>query len=561
MAVLFAVLLALFLAALDQTVVGTALPRIVTDLHGDNLYTWVVTSYLLTSTVTVPIYGKLPDVYGRKPLLLVGITLFLVGSALSGLSQTMGQLIVFRGIQGLGAGALFPIALAVIGDLFSARERGRYQGLFGAVFGLSFILGPFIGGWLTDHASWHWVFYVNLPIGIVALAVVALIMPNLGKTRSSARDLDYLGILILTVALVALLIGLTDKGQNAPDGKPYDWLTLQVGGLLLATAILLIVFIFLEARVKEPVIPLDLFKRRNSAAVLSAVFFFGFAMFTAIIFLPRFYQSVRGVSATQSGYEIWPLLVGLIGASMVTGLVITRTGRYKTLMLGSIVILIIGGYLMTNMQPDTSNWVLWGWMLLLGMGIGPAMAGYTTVIQSVVPMREMGVATSTLTLLRQIGGSVSLAIAGTLFNASFTRELPDRLASSGVPKQVADPIVNAAASGNLGAVGSVTSALGGRASPELQAIIPHIVSALHQAETAAIAQLFWLTIGAAAAAFICTLIMREVPLRSGPALRQEQAADLRAREEPERLAPVAASASTLPRAVEGVPDQAGGGGG
>src|SRR5215467_1558901 len=544
-AVLGAVLLALFLAALDQTVVGTALPRIVTDLHGDNLYTWVVTSYLLTSTVTVPIYGKLPDVYGRKPMLLVGISLFLVGSALSGLSQTMGQLIAFRGIQGLGAGALFPIALAVIGDLFTPRERGRYQGLFGAVFGLSFILGPFIGGWLTDNASWHWVFYVNLPIGIVALAVVALVMPNLGKTRASARDLDYLGIAILTVALVALLIGLTNKGQNGPDGKPYDWLTLQVGGLLFLTAVLLVVFIFRESRVKEPVIPLDLFKRRNSAAVLSAVFFFGFAMFTAIIFLPRFYQSVRGVSATQSGYEIWPLLVGLIGASMVTGLVITRTGRYKTLMLGSIVILVIGGYLMTNLQPDTSNWLLWAWMLLLGVGIGPAMAGYTTVIQSVVPMKEMGVATSTLTLLRQIGGSVSLAIAGTLFNATFTRELPDRLASGGVPKQIADPIVNAAASGNLGAVGSATSALGGRVSPELQAIVPRIVSALHQAETSAIAQLFWLTIGAAGAAFICTLIMREVPLRSGPALRQEQAEELAAPSEPERLEPV-----TLPRQVE-----------
>jgi hypothetical protein len=214
-------------------------------------------------------------------------------------------------------------------------------------------------------------------------------------------------------------------------------------------------------------------------------------------------------------------------------------------MLGSIVILVVGGYLMTNLQPDTSNWLLWAWMLLLGVGIGPAMAGYTTVIQSVVPMKEMGVATSTLTLLRQIGGSVSLAIAGTLFNASFTRELPHRLASSGVPKQIADPIVNAAASGNLGAVGSATSALGGRVSPELQAIVPRIVSALHQAETSAIAQLFWLTIGAAAAAFICTLIMREVPLRSGPALRQEQAADLRATGEVERLEPVAASAATL----------------
>src|SRR5215831_14533700 len=197
-AVLGAVLLVLFLSSLDQTIVGTALPRIVTELRGDNLYTWVVTAYLLTSTVTVPIYGKLSDVYGRRPMLLIGVSLFLAGSALSGLSQTMGQLIAFRGVQGLGAGAMFPISLAIIGDLFSARERGRYQGLFGAVFGLSFIIGPFLGGFLTDHASWRWVFYVNIPVGIVALAVIAAVLPNLGRQPGSARDLDYLGIAVLS---------------------------------------------------------------------------------------------------------------------------------------------------------------------------------------------------------------------------------------------------------------------------------------------------------------------------------------------------------------------------
>ncbi|HKA10208.1 MAG TPA: MDR family MFS transporter [Candidatus Dormibacteraeota bacterium] len=540
-AVLVAVLLVLFLASLDQTVVGTALPRIVTDLHGDNLYTWVVTAYLLTSTVTIPIYGKLSDVYGRKPMLLLGVSLFLVGSALSGLSQTMGQLIAFRGVQGLGAGALFPISLAIIGDLFSARERGRYQGLFGAVFGLSFILGPFIGGFLTDNVSWHWVFYVNLPVGIVALAVVAFVMPNLGTAPGSAGDLDYLGIALLTAALVPLLIGLTDKGQNAPDGSPYGWLTPQVGGLILVAVVLGAVFIFVESRAKEPVVPLDLFKDRTTAAILSAVFFFGFGMFTAIIYLPRFYQSVRGVSATQSGYEIWPLLVGLIGASMVGGLVITRTGKYKRMMLGSIVVLIIGAYLMTNLQPDTSSVVIWAWMLLLGVGIGPSMAGYTTVMQSAVPMSRLGVATSTLTLLRQIGGSVSLAIAGTIFNAAFTSKLPQRLAANGVPREVANPIVNAASSGSLGAVGSVAGRLGGSISPALQAIVPRIVSSLHQAETAAIAQLFWLTIAAAAAAFLCTLVMREVPLRSGPALRQLQAEELTAPKDTEPLEQAAAS--------------------
>lgn len=544
-AVLGAVLLALFLAALDQTIVGTALPRIVAELRGDNLYTWVVTSYLLTSTVTVPIYGKLSDVYGRKPMLLVGVTIFLVGSALSGQSQTMGQLIAFRGVQGLGAGALFPISLAVIGDLFSPRERGRYQGLFGAVFGLSFIIGPFLGGFLTDNVNWRWVFYVNLPIGILALAVVVLAMPNLGRTQSSVRELDYPGIALLTAGLVPLLIGLTNKGQFGPDGKLYGWLTPQVGGLVLLGAVFLVLFVLAERRAKEPVIPLDLFRDRTTAATNAAVFFLGFAMFTAVIYLPRFYQTVRGVSATQSGYEIWPLLVGLIGASMIAGQLISRTGKYKLLMLASTLLLIAGAYLMTHLEPGTYNPVLWAWMLLIGAGIGPGMAGFTTIIQSAVPIKRLGVATSTLTLLRQIGGTVSLAIAGTLFNSIFNRELPVRLASDGVPKQVADPIVQAASGGNLAAVGSVAAKLGQTLPPEFQAVLPRIVSAIHDAETAAIAQLFWLTIAAAAAAFVCTLLIREVPLRSGPGLRQEQAEELAALPREERAA-AAAAASPAP---------------
>lgn len=545
-AVLGAILLVLFLAALDQTIVGTALPRIVAELRGDNLYTWVVTSYLLTSTVTVPIYGKLSDVYGRKPMLLIGVTLFLIGSALSGQAQTMGQLIAFRGVQGLGAGALFPISLAIIGDLFSPRERGRYQGLFGAVFGLSFIIGPFLGGFLTDNVNWRWVFYVNIPIGILALGVVTVVMPNLGRTQSSVRGLDYLGIALLTAGLVPLLIGLTNKGQFGPDGKLYGWLTPQVGGLVLLGAVLIVLFVLAERRAREPVIPLDLFRDRTTATTNAAVFFLGFAMFTAVIYLPRFYQTVRGVSATQSGYEIWPLLVGLIGASMIAGQLISRTGRYKVLMLASILVLIAGGYLMTHLESGTYNPLLWAWMLLIGAGIGPGMAGFTTIIQSAVPMKRLGVATSTLTLLRQIGGTVSLAIAGTLFNSAFNRELPVRLASNSVPGQVADPLVQAASGGNLAAVGSVAGKIGQTLPPEFQAVLPRIVSAIHDAETAAIAQLFWLTIAAAAAAFVCTLLLREAPLRSGPGLRREQAEELAAPTREERAAAAAAASPGAP---------------
>jgi EmrB/QacA subfamily drug resistance transporter len=519
--ILLAVLLALFLAALDQTVVGTALPRIVSDLRGDNLYTWVVTSYLLTSTVTVPIYGKLSDVFGRKPMLLLGVSLFLAGSALSGQSQTMNELIAFRGVQGLGAGALFPIALAVIGDLFDPRERGRYQGLFGAVFGVSFIIGPLVGGFLTDHVSWRWVFYVNLPVGVAVLLVIILVMPNLGRTGTSARGLDYAGISVLTVGLVALLLGLSNKGQFAPDGHLYDWVSWQVGGLLLITALMLPIFIFLESRAEEPVIPLSLFSHRTRAATLAAVFFLGFAMFVGIIYLPRFYQSVRGVSATESGYMIWPLLVGLIGASIGAGALMARTGRYKALLVVSALVVVLASFLMTNLAPNTPDVTLWGWMLLLGMGVGPGMAGFTTVIQAAVPMRQLGVATATLTLLRQVGGSIGLAISGTIFNSTFTSELPRELAANGVPAAVANPIVAAASSGRLASVGAASSL-----PPQVLALVPRIINGLHAAETTAIAQLFWLAIVAAIAAFVCTLLLEELPLRSGPSLRQEQAGEL-----------------------------------
>jgi EmrB/QacA subfamily drug resistance transporter len=542
-AVLGAVLLVLFLSSLDQTIVGTALPRIVTELKGNNLYTWVVTAYLLTATVTVPIYGKLSDVYGRRPLLLIGVSIFLVGSALSGLSQTMGQLIAFRGVQGLGAGALFPISLAIIGDLFSPQERGRYQGLFGAVFGLSFIIGPFLGGYLTDNINWRWVFYVNIPVGIVALTVIAAVLPNFARPPSSVRDTDFVGIAVLTCCLVPLLIGLTEKGQTAPDGQLYGWLTWQVGGLILLSAVLLVVFILIERVAKEPVIPLDLFKTRTTAGTYAAVFCLGFGMFMAVIYLPRFYQVVRGVSATQSGYEIWPLLVGLMGGSILAGQLISRTGRYKTLMLVSILILIVGAYLMTHLQPDTNNWVLWSWMLILGAGIGPGLAGFTVVIQSVAPLPRLGVATSTLTLLRQLGGSVSLAIAGTLFNSTFTRELPVRLAANGVPATIADALAKAASTGTLTSLGASSQLA---QSPQLQALLPRILAAVHEAETSATAQLFWLTVGSAAVAFVCTLLIREQPLRSGPALRQEQLDDLAAARSPDGVTPAAAAATRAP---------------
>jgi EmrB/QacA subfamily drug resistance transporter len=510
-AILGAVLLVLFLSSLDQTVVGTALPRIVTDLQGNELYTWVVTAYLLSSTITVPIYGKFSDVFGRKPMLLIGVGVFLLGSAFSGLSQSMVQLIAFRGLQGLGAGALFPVSLAIIGDLFSPRERGRYQGLFGAVFGLSFILGPFIGGVLTDDASWRWVFYVNLPLGVAALIVITVVLPNV-RRGASVRDLDYLGIVLFTAGVVPLLVGLTDKGQTDSSGHLYGWVSPQVGLLLLIAAVLLTLFLLVERRAKEPIIPLDLFRDRSYAATNTATFLVAFALFAAVIYLPRYYQAVRGVSATRSGYEIWPLLVGLIGGSIVSGMLISRTGRYKGILLSAMGSLVVGNVLMTRLTAQTDSVVLWTWMLLIGVGVGPAMAGYTVVVQSIVARDRLGVATSTLTFLRQIGGSVGLALAGTLFMSTFTHDLPGKLVAGGVPARIAARIASRSG-GNLTGVGSLGKQVGASLSPQLQALIPRIVTGIHEAVAGAVASLFWLGAGAGTLALVATLLIREVPLR------------------------------------------------
>ena len=517
--ILGAILLTLFLASLDQTVVGTALPRIVTDLNGASLYAWVVSAYLLSSTITVPIYGKFSDVFGRKPMLMIGVCLFLLGSWLSGTSQTMQELVAFRTVQGLGAGALFPIVMAIIGDLYSPRERGRFQGLFGAVFALSFIVGPFIGGWITDHVSWHWVFYVNVPFGIASLAVLAVTLPGVVRRRASARDLDYLGIVLFTAGVVPFTLGLTNKGNVSASGQLASWTDANVGGLILLGLAILAVFLLVESRAKEPIVPLDLFRHRDYSVSMAAVFVFGIAMFAAVIFMPRFYQTVRGISATESGYYIWPLLVGLMGGSIGTGLLISRLGRYKWLMVGGAAVMLVGGFLLTHLTAGISDWELWLWLLVLGVGIGPAMAGFTVVVQNSVPRDRLGVATSTLTFLRQIGASVGLAAAGTVFSSSFANRLPVSLAAHGVPQQLIAPLVKL--SGALQNVGNGRALLEQLLPGPLQALIPRVVAGANDALALAIGDLFWITIVAGALGLVCTLILRDLPLRTAADLQVE----------------------------------------
>jgi len=511
--ILGAVLLALFLGALDQTIVGTALPRIVTDLGGNEYYTWVVTIYLLTSTITVPFYGKLSDLYGRKPMMMIGVTIFLIGSALSGLSQNMAMLILFRGIQGIGAGALFPIALAVIGDLYTPAERGRYQGLFGAVFGISFIIGPALGGLLTDNVSWHWIFYVNIPVGIVSLIVLARLLPTV-KRAGATRNFDIAGAAVFIVAISALLIGLTNKQSG-------DWGDLEVGGLIAASAVLGAVFLAIEARAKEPIIPLGMFRNRTYTASLLSTFLVSFGFFGAIIFLPRWFQFVHGSSATESGYQIFPLLIGLIGSSIVSGILVSKTGRYKLIILSGLVIMTVGIALMTQLTATTDITTLWVWMFITGAGIGPTLSVYTIVVQNAVPFRQLGVATSNLTFFRQIGGSVGLAVTGTIFGSRLVDELPGQLKAAGVPDQAVTQFSNAGTSAldNLVGVGNdlgtqILAAVPPAFQEAVKPIIPNIVAGIHGAFTIGVTAAFQIGVVATILAAGTALFLKEIPLRT-----------------------------------------------
>ncbi|MBI2780989.1 MAG: DHA2 family efflux MFS transporter permease subunit [Chloroflexi bacterium] len=521
--ILGAVLLGLLLGALDQTIVGVALPTIVTDLGGQSLYVWTVTIYLLTSTVTVPFYGKLSDLYGRKPLLMLGIGVFLLGSALSGLSQDIYQLILFRGLQGLGAGALFPISLAVIGDLYSPAERGKYQGLFGAVFGLSSIVGPLAGGWITQHISWHWIFYINLPVGAIALFVIWRLLPNI-RRAGSARNLDYLGGAVFTVAITTFLIGLTNK-QFGPWTDPW------VGGLIAFGAVLFAIFLLIETRAKEPIVPLDLWRSRTYASSITSTFLVSFGFFGAIIFLPQWFQFVKGVSPTDSGLQSLALLAGLIVSSIGAGQIVARTGKYKAVILAGLAVMAVGLFLMSGLRANTDLPVLWSWMFITGLGIGPTLSVFTIVVQNAVPFAKLGVATSNLTFFRQIGGSIGLALLGTAFGQRLTDELPGQLVAAGVPQQFVSQFGGAGGNAesfivvgkDLGA--SILAGVPAQFRGLVEPLIPNIVNGIYQAYSISVASVFQIGVITTVAALLVAFVMRELPLRTGAGQSQSAARD------------------------------------
>jgi EmrB/QacA subfamily drug resistance transporter len=508
--ILGAMLLAMFLFALDQTVVGTALPRIITELNGNALYTWSITIYLLTSTISGPIYGKLSDLYGRRPIVIFAVGLFLLSSALAGLSQTMEQFILFRGLQGLGGGAIFPIALAVVADLYTPAERGKYLGSFGAVFGLSSLLGPWLGGTITDNFGWHWIFYINIPIGLISLFILWRLLPAI-RRPDAGRNIDYLGAATFTAAVAPFLVGLSNK-QGA------QWTDPAVGGLMLLGIVFGVVFLWVETRAADPIVPLNLFRLPTFTISVAAMFFAGFGFLTGIVFLPRWFQAVAGASATESGFNILPLLFGLILSAVASGQIVARVGRYKYLMFGSLLLLALSLFLMTNLRTETDRPVLWLWMALAGLGIGPSFAVFTLIVQNAVSPARIGVATSSLTFFQQIGGTVGLTIAGTLFGDRIKTEIPTQLLAAGVPKQMVDAFsagggqIDLTGTGDLGA--KILAATPDAFKPIVEPQIPHIVQGIHEAISIAIANTFWAGIVAAVLAAILVLFLHEVPMRT-----------------------------------------------
>ncbi len=419
------VLLAMFLAALDQTVVATAMPQIILDLGGFDRYTWVTTAYLVASTAAVPIVGRLTDIYGRKLFYVGGIAVFLVGSVLAGTSQTMNQLIAFRALQGLGGGVIMANSFVAIADLFPPETRGKYQGFIGVVFGMSSVLGPTLGGFITDNLSWNWVFFVNIPIGIPVLLLITLLFPKIAPEVES-RKLDYAGMVTLVLAVVPTLLALSWGGVH------YGWASPQVIGTLLFGALMAVTFVFVEARTESPIMPLEIYRNRMVAVSLIVTFLTGFGMFGGTVFIPLFFQGVLGASATSSGSFLTPMMLGIVVGATVSGQLLSRTGeRYRIQALIGTAIMAMGMYLVSTMSETTSFARAVGYIVVMGIGLGTTLPLFMLAVQNSIPFRLMGAATSALQFYRSVGGMLGLAILGAVmvnrFASNLEASLPSRV--------------------------------------------------------------------------------------------------------------------------------------
>jgi EmrB/QacA subfamily drug resistance transporter len=501
-------MLALLLAALDQTIVGTAIPRIVSELNGLDRLAWVTTAYLVTSTTMTPIAGKLGDLFGRKPFLLAGMIGFVIASAFCGLAQDMTQLIVFRGIQGVFGGVLFATVFTVIGDLFPPAQRARAQGLFGAVFGLASIVGPTAGGFITDHWSWRWVFEVNIPVGIIAVAVVLAGLPYV-KSKASWRDIDFWGAATLAAGVVPMLIALTITRDHA-------WTSPQVMGLLALATVMLVAFIAIERRVEHPIVPLQLFKNPTFSVSMLVGFLTAFGMFGSILFTPLVFQGVLGISATNSGALITPMMFGLIAASTLTGFLMRRIKYYRYLGTVGVAVMIFGMWLLSQITPSSTEWHVVADLIVVGLGIGTTFPLYLTAVQTALPRQYLGVASSQIQFWRNLGGTVGSAILGAVLANRLPDYLKTRVADLHLPAQVAN---------NLPKGGSANSIL----DPTLLAKLPPaFVHAIRLALSDTLHDIYVFAGLVLVVALVSTVFLKEVPMTGaqvGSALTEGPLAD------------------------------------
>ncbi|MFE7593859.1 MDR family MFS transporter [Kitasatospora sp. NPDC057512] len=484
--VMVGLVVTMLLAMLDNLIVGTAMPTIVHDLGGGEHLSWVVTAYTLATAASTPVWGKLGDMYGRKGTFLTSIVIFLVGSALSGLSQNMNELIGFRAVQGLGAGGLMVGVMSIMGALVPPRDRGKYQGMFAAVMALATIGGPLAGGFITDHLSWHWTFYINLPLGVIALAVVVVTL-KLPKVRNTAK-IDYAGVVLLTTGITSLVLITTWGGQQ------YAWGSKEILGLTALAAASLIAFCYVEQRAEEPMLPLSLFRNLNFTLVSIIGFIVGFVMFGSTVFLPLYQQTVQGASATNSGLLLMPMMFGMLIVSLVVGQAVTKTGKYRIYPIIGTIVMTVGLILLSTMGIGTSRFTSACWMVVLGAGMGFLMQITMLVAQNSVELKDMGVASSTATLFRTIGGSFGVALFGALFNNRVTDTMSEMLAGKPMPP-------------------------GGMKDPqqssleELHKLPDYVQDAYNHAVSNGMHTVFLWGAGVAVIAIAAAVFLREVPLR------------------------------------------------
>ncbi|MDO3677409.1 MDR family MFS transporter [Paenibacillus ehimensis] len=507
--IMIAIIAAMFFSAINQTIVGTALPRIIAKLGGMDYYTWVITIYLLTSTIATVLVGKLSDIYGRKPFILTGIVLFMIGAFMAGTSADIFQLITYRGIQGVGAGIIMATAFTAVGDLFAPRERGKWSGIMMSVFGFASVVGPALGGYIVDHLEWHWVFWIFLPLGIVAFVMILTMFPKV--ERKPSESIDYFGSLFLTLTIVPMLLAFSWAGTK------YAWGSSQILGLFACTLVALAIFLWVESRVKSPVLPLSLFK--NGIVTISNVigFIMNAGMMGALMYTPFFVQGVMGISPTYSGYVTMPMSIGMVATSAISGQLITKTGKYKRIAIIGIVIMVIGMMIMHYMNTISVTVLS---MIVFGFGLGLGMPVFSLTVQNAVSPKDLGVATASSQLFRNLGGTIGIAVMGTIMSTGMTNKLQELLASGqGVDLSKLDPKVaeklasfhNPQMLLDQPKLAQIQAAL----PPELQTVFGRMIDSLREALSYSLANVFLAGAALLVVALVLTFFLKEIPLRTG----------------------------------------------